>query len=59
MRTTGLQYAKLFYCKYPSFVVKSSKRIIYGVITLAREKVNAKSKSGLSVKPNSNEIGDR
>ena len=24
-----------------------------------REKVNAKSKSGLSVKPNSNEIGDR
>ena len=59
MRATGLQYFKLVYCKYPSFVVKSSKRIIYGVMTLARERVNAKSKSGLSLKPNSNEIGDR
>ena len=57
MRTTGLQYFKLVYCKYPSFVVKSGKRIIYGVMTLARERVNAKSKSGLSLKSNSNEIG--
>ncbi len=57
MRATGLQYFKLVYCKYPSFVVKSSKRIIYGVMTLAREKVSAK--SGALVKQNSNEIGDR
>ena len=57
MRTTGLQYFKLVYCKYPSFVVKSGKRIIYGVMTLAREKVSAK--SGALVKQNSNEIGDR
>ena len=57
MRATGLQYFKLVYCKYPGFVVKFDKRIIYGVMTLARERVNAK--SGALVKQNSNEIGDR